>query len=160
MNSLNFTTIGLSRLTAKADVSSTERARDSIQVTSYVLYSKLTEAAQGMGSKKSPYEWLSNKAKVSESFFYWKMILDFQMKFHVFIRSIREGNFDLYIESLRALIIWCLIKDKYNYAKWLAVHIFVLITMHVKHPEVFKSQKKGFFSFQKSNKEFSRAALD
>ena len=69
-----------------------------------------------MGSAKSPYEWLSDQAKVSESYFYWKIILDFQMKFHVFIRSIREGNFCLYIESLRELIIWYFIMDKYNYA--------------------------------------------
>ena len=48
-----------------------------------------------MGSAKSPYEWLSDQAKVSESYFYWKIILDFQMKFHVFIRSICGGNFDL-----------------------------------------------------------------
>ena len=66
------------------------------------------------------------------------------MKFHVFIRSIREGNFDLYIESLRALIIWCFIMDKYNYA-WLTVHIFELIIMDVKHSEVHKNLRKVFF---------------
>ena len=113
-----------------------------------------------MGSAKSSYEWLLDQAKVSEPCFYWKMILDFQMKFHVFIRSIREGNFDLYIESSRALVIWCFMMDKYNYARWLTVHNFELITMHVKHPDVYKNLKKGFLSFQKSNKEFSRMALD
>ena len=66
----------------------------------------------------------------------------------------------LYIESLRALIIWCFIMDKYNYARWLTVHIFELITMHVNHLEVYKNFKKGFFSFQKLNKEFSRMNLD
>ena len=116
MNNLNFTTIGLPGLKAKTDVSSIKRARCSMQVTSCVLYPKVTEAAQAMGSTKSPYEWLSDQIKVSESYFYWKMILDFQMKFHVFIRSIREGNFCLYIESLRELIIWYFIMDKYNYA--------------------------------------------
>ena len=40
MNHLNFTTIGLSGLTAKADVSSIKRARYSMQVTSCVLFSK------------------------------------------------------------------------------------------------------------------------
>ena len=50
MNDLNFTTIGLSGLTAKADGSSIKRAWYSMQVTSCVLYSKLTEAAQTMGS--------------------------------------------------------------------------------------------------------------
>ena len=124
------------------------------------FYPKLTETAQAMASTKSPYEWLSDQTKVSESCSYWKMILDFQMKFHVFVRSIREENFDLNTESLRALIIWCFIMDKYYYARWLTVHIFELITMHVKHPEVYKNLEKGFFSFQKSNKEFSRMALD
>ena len=159
---MDFTTIRLSRLTVKADISSIKRARYSMQVTSCVLYSKLTEAAQAMGSTKSPYEWLSDQAKVSESCFYWKMILDFHIKFHVFIRSIREGNFDLYVESLRALIIWCFIMDKYNYSRWLIVHIFELITTHVKHLKVqyIKTLRKGFFSFQKSNKKFSRMALD
>ena len=71
-----------------------------MQVTLCVLYYKLTEAARVMGSKKPLYEWLSDQAKVSELCFYWKKILDFQMKFDVFIRSIRERNFDLYIESL------------------------------------------------------------
>ena len=149
INHLNFTTIGLSGLTAIADVSSIKRARYSMQITLSVLYSKLTEAAQAMGSTKSPYEWLSDQAKVSESCFYWKMILDFHIKFHVFIRSIREGNFDLYVESLRALIIWCFIMDKYNYARWLTVHIFELITMHVKHTKVHKNLKKVIFFLAK-----------
>ena len=50
--------------------------------------------------------------------------------------------------------------DKYNYARWLTVHIFELITMHVKHPEVCENFKKRFFSFQKINKELSRMTLD
>ena len=71
------------------------------------------------------------------------MILDFQMKFHVFTRSIHEGNFDLYIEPLRALM------NKYDYARWLVLHIFKLIAMHVKHPELYKNLKKGFFLVSK-----------
>ena len=47
-----------------------------MQVTSCVLYYKLTEAARVMGSKKPLYEWLSDQAKVSELCFYWKKILD------------------------------------------------------------------------------------
>ena len=50
--------------------------------------------------------------------------------------------------------------DKYNCARLLTVHIFELITMHVNHPEVYKNFKKGFFSFQKLNKEFSRMTSD
>ena len=70
MNHPNFT-IELS------DVSSIKRARYSMQVTSCVLYSKLTEAVKAMGSTKLPYEWLSDQAKVIQSSFFRKMILDF-----------------------------------------------------------------------------------
>ena len=39
-----------------------KREKYSMQVTC-VFYSKLTEAAQAMGSTKSPYEWISDQAK-------------------------------------------------------------------------------------------------
>ena len=77
MNHLNFTTIGLSGLTAKVGASSIKGATYSMQVILLVLYSKLTEAAQAVGSTKSSYEWLSGQPIVNESCFYWKMILDF-----------------------------------------------------------------------------------
>ena len=38
--------------------------------------------------------------------------------------------------------------DKHNYARWLTVHVFDLITMHVKYLEVYKNLKKGFFLFK------------
>ena len=139
INHLNFTTIGLPGLT----------------VTSCVFYSKSTEAAQAIGATKLPYEWLSNQAKVGESCFYWKMILDFKMRFHMYIKSIHEGNFDLYIESLSALIIM----NKYIYARLLTVHIFELIAMDVKHPEVHKNLKKAFFPFRRQIKNFQELLL-
>ena len=53
MNHLSFTAIGLSDLTTKAGASSIKRVRYSMQVTSCVLYSKLTEAIHTMDSTKS-----------------------------------------------------------------------------------------------------------
>ena len=50
--------------------------------------------------------------------------------------------------------------DKYNYTRWLTVYIFELIKMHINHLEVHKNFKKGFFSFQKLNKEFYRMNID
>ena len=53
MNHLSFTAIGLSDLTTKAGASSIKRVRYSMQITSCVLYSKLTEAIHTMDSTKS-----------------------------------------------------------------------------------------------------------
>ena len=127
LNRLNFTTIGVSGLSVKADVNSIKRARYCIQVALCALYKKLTEAVEADGSAKLPFEWLSEQANTSQSCFYWKLIIEYQVHLLVFVRSIREGNFELYIESLQKLITWSFALDKFNYARWLSVHIFDLI---------------------------------
>ena len=157
LNRLNFTTIGVSGLSVKADVNSIKRARYCIQVALCALYKKAVEAD---GSAKLHFEWLSEQANTSQSCFYWKLIIEYQVHLLVFVRSIREGNFELYIESLQKLITWSFALDKFNYARWLRVHIFDLMTMETNHPEVYKNLKKGGFSFQKSKNQFSRMALD
>ena len=161
LNQLKFTTVGLPGLSIAADVSSIKRARYCVQVTLCALYSKLTEAVVAdESSNLTPIEWLSQQANKSQSCFYWKLIMEYQIHFLIFIHSICEGNFELYVESLRKLIKWSFACDKYNYAHWLSVHIFDLMTMKVKHPDIYENLKKGFFSFQKSTREFSRMALD
>ena len=55
----------------------------------------------------------------------------------IFVRSIREGNFELYIGSLRKVIKWYFILDKYHYARWLTIHLFDLLTLDVKFPGVY-----------------------
>ena len=76
------------------------------------------------------------------------------------MRSIREGNFKLYIEIMRKLLKWYFIFDHYNYARWLTIHWFDLSNLHIQFPDVFEYFSKGYFSFQKSNREFSRMGLD
>ena len=161
LNQLKFTTVGLPGLSIAADVSSLKRARYCVQVTLCALYSILTEAVVAEESSNlTSFEWLSQQANKSQSCLYWKLIMEYQIHFLIFIRSIREGNFELYVESLRKLIKWSFACDKYNYARWLSVHIFDLMTMKVKHPDIYENLKKGYFSFQKSTHEFSRMALD
>ena len=69
----------------------------------------------------------------------------------LFVRSIREEN---------STLKWYFILDKFHYARWLTIHLFDVLTLDVKFPEVYTQMQKGFFSFQKSNREFSRMALD
>jgi hypothetical protein len=39
------------------------------------------------------------------------------------VRAHREHNFALYVESLKALVLWFLALDHQNYARWISVHI-------------------------------------
>ena len=78
----------------------------------------------------------------------------------VFVRSIREGNFPLHVLSLMDLLKWFFALGHTSYARWLTVHVFNLISLPTTHPAVYQEMLKGFFSFAKTKRPFSRMALD
>ena len=101
-------------------------------------------------SNMSAYEWLCQKSTESEVYLYWKMVVELEIGILIYKRSIREGNFQLYIESLRKLLKWFFIFDRYNYARWLTVQWFDLKNLEANFPDVYEYFCKGFFSFQKT----------
>ena len=105
-------------------------------------------------------EWLNDKAEESEMCRYWQLVMEMQMNILIFVRSIREGNFKVYAESIRSLIKWAFSRDHHNYARWLTVYLFDLMTLETFHPDIFEEMVQGKFSFQKTYTEFSRIATD
>ena len=93
-------------------------------------------------------------------FKYWLLILRFQADYLIFVRSIREGNFHLFIQVLRSLFQWFFILDQYHYVRWISVHIQELLTVAVTCPEIYKEFSEGKFGVQISNREFSRIHYD
>ena len=55
---------------------------------------------------------------------------------------------------------WVFSFDHYNYARWATVHLLNLMTPLSTCPDVFAQFLKGNFSVQKSNRRFSKMALD
>ena len=86
-------------------------------------------------------------------------LVNIQIEILVFVRSIREGNFHVYVQSLRNLLKWFFAEDHTNYARWLTIHVFDLISLPATHPDVYQQMFKGFFSFVKTKRPFSRMAL-
>ena len=41
----------------------------------------------------------------------------------IFVRAHREQNFPLYVETLKALVPWFFVRDHYNYARWIPIHV-------------------------------------
>ena len=99
-------------------------------------------------------------SKSSEMCHYWKMILDFQIEILIVVRAIREGNFPLYLETLYRFLKWYFALDKYNYARWATIYWFDLVLSEKRCPKEFNEFMSGNFSFLKTNKKFSRMALD
>ena len=78
----------------------------------------------------------------------------------VYIRSIRVGDFELYIESMTKLMSQMFALDHTNYAGWLSIHIRDMVNLSSKHPEVLAEFKEGKFVVHKTEKSFSAIALD
>ena len=142
------------------DVNDLKRTRYCIQVAACSIFMLLKDAHSRSGSELSIFQWLDDKSKSSQMCYYWRMILLFQLQILIFVRSIRAGNFSLYVQTLHTFLKWYFALDKYNYSRWATIYWFDLISLKFTCPDVYSELMKGHFSFLKSNKPFSRMGLD
>ena len=89
-------------------------------------------------------------------FRFWNLILYFELVLLEFARSVRSGNFGLYIDSLKLIVTWMCSLDHQNYARWLPE----MDHLHKNHPSVHNEFSSGKFTVQKVNLKFSRIGLD
>ena len=90
----------------------------------------------------------------------WNLILYLELVLPEFVMLIRSGNFGLYMDSLKLIVLWMFSLDHDNYARWLPVHISEMDHLHKNHPSVRNEFSTGKFTVQKTNRKFSRIVLD
>ena len=78
----------------------------------------------------------------------------------IYIRSICEGDFEPYIDSVTKLIPWMIALDHTDYARWMSIHIRDMMNLSSKHPEVLAEFKEGKFVVHNTVKSFSAIAFD
>ena len=73
---------------------------------------------------------------------YWKNISEMQIQILIFIRALRESNVNqLYLVSSKSLMKWLFALDHYNYACWLSVHLFDLLSLENSLPDIYQNFK-------------------
>ena len=78
----------------------------------------------------------------------------------IYVRSQREGNFQLHRQVLRKVIRWYFSLGHFRYARWLSVQIFDLMELEMVHNDMFENFHLGHFCFKKTNRVCSMMALD
>jgi len=78
----------------------------------------------------------------------------------LYIRSIREGNFQLYIKSLTKITTWMFAFDHTHYSRWLPVHIRDMLSLVDKHPSILEEFQAGNFVVYKTGNKFLAMAFD
>ena len=114
---------------AAVDVNNIKRARYTVQITLCALFAKYEEAPGESVTNMSAYDWLCSKSTENVVSYYWKMVMELEMHILIYVRSIREGNFKIYVEVLRKLLKWFFIFDRYNYSRWLTIQWFDLYNL-------------------------------
>ena len=68
----------------------------------------------------------------------WYITIELMLNFLIFVTSIREGNFSLYVWSLKQVVKWYYACDHYQYARWATVHLYDLVNLPTTSPYLHK----------------------
>ena len=84
-----------------------------------------------------------------------------ELDYLLFLRSIRSGNFELHKFSIRRLLPWMFTLDRYNYARWLSIHLCDMENLHKTDPCVYDEfSKYGNFVISRTKNPFSAMGID
>ena len=105
-------------------------------------------------------EWCSKRVEISPQFQYWHMIMRFELLVLVFVRSLRDSNFPLYVAVLQKIAPWFFALDHTHYSRWLPIHICDMMTLQDQHPDIAVQFSQGGFVVHKTKRPFSSIAID
>ena len=77
-----------------------------------------------------------------------------------FIRSERTGNWQLYLDSMMAMLPVFSAYDRNNYSRWLPVYLSDMITLEDTAPQVHGEFVQGKFSINRTGKSFAGVSVD
>ena len=83
-----------------------------------------------------------------------------QLDVLVYVRAIREADFQLYVDALTKIVPWFFALDHTHYARWIPVHLRDIVALKEVHPTVFAEFMKGNFVVKKTANRFSAISID
>ncbi|XP_065885996.1 uncharacterized protein [Dysidea avara] len=101
-------------------------------------------------------EWKQTMIKNCPTFQYWDLVLEFEILALIFIRAHRINDFNLYLESLKALTPWFFSLDHINYARWIPIHIRDMESLS----DNFRNEFEKCWVLRKTHSKFSCIPID
>jgi len=68
-------------------------------------------------------DWCQQQAKTCPQFDYWATVLQLELAVLVYVRSLRQGSFQMYLDAWTDLATWFHAINHTNYARWIPVHL-------------------------------------
>ena len=79
-------------------------------------------------------------------FKFWDVVLQLELLFFEFVKSLRTGDFTLYVETIELLLPWMFSLDHHHYARRLFVHVRDMKNLETNNPQIHQEFCKGSFS--------------
>ncbi len=137
------------------------RTRHAHQVSALAL-SKLQQDAflqtEGPHDESTQEAWRKDMIAKSPTFQYLDTVLRLEILGLIFVRSHRERDFFLYVESLKSLAPWFFALDHQNYARWIPIHIRDMESLDTSIRHEF--EECGHWVIQKTTNRFSSMPID
>ena len=146
--------------TATVDVNYIHKTRYSVELSIVSIYTCLKEDHKESNSVLPLYLLAEERFSSSRMFKYWMLIMKFQIKYLVFIRSMRQGNFKLFAKILISLVKLFFISNHCNYARLLSVHMQDFLSLPITCPQLYQGFERGDLVVQSSGRQFSRIYYD
>jgi hypothetical protein len=103
------------------------KTRHAHQVTAASIRVLLSEAYAEYTSEPGEHvaleRWCVLQSQQCPQFDYWLKTLSLEIVLLLYIRAIREGDFQLYIESLTKIVPWMFSLDHIHYSRWHSGHV-------------------------------------
>ena len=116
-----------------------KRSRYACQVSAASLSLLLQQAWNAYdkeGDLLSFPEWVSLRCSASAQFKHWYTFLELELLLLLFMRSIREGAFGMFVDALQQMAPWAFALDHVHYARWMSIFIQSLLGLPIKHPDI------------------------
>ena len=136
-----------------------KRARYAQQVTLAALHSLSVESFQNQSEFLNFDAWRESLEAESATAKFWFTVIDMDIILFMFVRSIRETDFELFRKCLEEMKPWLAALDHINYFRWLSIFL--------RDIEVLQHSDKDFyellshnFTIKKSERKFSAIGID
>lgn len=93
---------------------------------------------------------------------FWSDYIETVLLLLRFIRSAREGDWNLHIECLQEMLVWFWAYDRINYERYLPVYLLMMHNLEIDHPDAHEQLTSGqLFTVQRSkDNPFGRIPVD
>lgn len=77
------------------------------------------------------------RSQTVPQFKFWSAVIELELLLAPFVRSLREGDFALNVQTCDERYGWFHAMDYSNYVCWLPVHVHDMVQLAEKHPEIY-----------------------